>query len=97
MIKKEGLLPSFFIRFSADTNFFITAAYNELYVGCQDITIGIGKGLYGLFIDINFYRKDIAIGIVDNSFFDIGLFPSPVSLQLNLLSYIGFYNFSNFG
>ena len=80
MIKKEGLLTFFFYGCSADTYFFITAAYNELNIGCQDIGVSIGKGLHGLGIDIDSYCKDIAVRIIDDSFLDVGLFPSPVRL-----------------
>jgi hypothetical protein len=60
MIKKEGTPSFLFVRMigpSADTYFLIIAANNQLNVGCENIRIGIGKGLYGFCINIYLYRK----------------------------------------
>jgi len=65
----------------AGAYFLVAAAYYELYVGGQYIRVCVGKGLYGLGIDVHPYSEDIAIGIMDYSFLDIALLAPTVGLK----------------
>ena len=79
---------------SAGTYFLIAAAYHQLNIGRQNIGVSIGEGLHGSGVDIDSYRKDIAIGVHNDAFFHVRFFPPPVCLQLYFLPDVGFHGFS---